>query len=330
MVAQHGIEDGNHLAHAGGEGDLFMFTGLDESSVGRSNDRVVLNGSKHGHEQDRAHTGATATDTTLAPQGAAVTIEWCDTDEGGDLFVGQRAKLREIGQECIDHLWTDTGRGEQDVAFITPFIDLLDQFGGQSVEFFDLGLNVAEVAADIGREGLWHDVQAVFFHGIHFDELPPSGDHVPDFSDIADRQGTDLGGHDSRVTRQQPGIDLVGLCQDTPGAGIAAHLDRLTDDDRHATFGGGQHQVILAAAGGLDHDTRQRIAGQAPEQFSDALDVIRDAEMQGPLVDGDIQLMLTDVDPDVDGVFSFLRHCSITSPLLNSGSWAHSTVRDRT
>ena len=46
MVAQHGIEDGDHPAHAGGEGDLFVFTGLDESNplpsvAGRSLRRAI-------------------------------------------------------------------------------------------------------------------------------------------------------------------------------------------------------------------------------------------------------------------------------------------------
>jgi hypothetical protein len=40
--------------------------------------------------------------------------------------------------------------------------------------------------------------------------------------------------------------------------------------------------------------------------------------------------VVADVDAHMERFFSVFRHCSIIAPLLNSGSWAHYTVRDRT
>ena len=202
LVPEHGVKDGDHLAHAGSQGDLLVFAGGHQPLVGATNDGIVLNGGQHGHKQDRAHTGASTTDAALASHRAAVAVKRCNTDEGCDLFIGQRTEFRQVGQQGVDDLAADAGDGEQQIAFLAPLIDLLDQLGDEVVEFLDLGLQVTRMAPDIRHQGPGHDIQA-------------------------------------------------------------------------------------------------------PEHCADALCVVGLREIQGPLVDGDIQLVFANVDADVDGFFPF-------------------------
>ena len=251
------------------------------------------------------------------------------TPTTGDLLVGQGVGIRQVGQQGIGDLVTDAGGREQQVTPVAPLLDLLDPVGAVLVEFFDLCLDVTDMAADLCEQLGRHDVQAVLFHAAHFDELPPPGGQLPDFAYVSGRRWSDLRLHRGGIAAQECGIDLVSFGQYTLGPGIASDLDGLADDDRVAAFSGGEHEVVFATARGLDDDAGQFVSGGAPEHCADTLGVIGYCEMQRSLVDGDIQLMFASIDADVDGFFPVLRHCSVTSPLLNSGSWAHSTVRDR-
>ena len=195
VVAQHGIEDGNHLSHTGSERDLFVFAIGEKSLVTISDEGVMLNGSQHGHEQHGSYRGSAAAYPPFASESAAVAIEGGDTDQCGDLFIGQHAEFRQIGEQGIDDLGADTGHGEQDIAFVPPLIDLFDQSRNLAIELVDLGLDVANVTTDVAGQEAGHDVEAIFLHGTHLDELASTSGHILDLVDISERYGTHLQAH---------------------------------------------------------------------------------------------------------------------------------------
>ncbi len=73
--------------------------------------RVESNGSHGCHKQNGPHSRPATTDPPLPAQGSAVAIKWRDADECGDLFMIQRAELRQVGDERIGELLADAGSG---------------------------------------------------------------------------------------------------------------------------------------------------------------------------------------------------------------------------
>src|SRR3954468_12288108 len=58
VVADHGVEDGEELAHHGREGELFGFSGGGQPLVERLEKGIVAAGDKGGHVEDTACLGA--------------------------------------------------------------------------------------------------------------------------------------------------------------------------------------------------------------------------------------------------------------------------------
>ena len=76
----------------------------------------MLNGSQHGHKQNSPYAGTSSAYPTVPSECSAVTIEWCDTDQGGNLLIGKCTEFWQIGQQGIDDLSPDPRYGEQDFA----------------------------------------------------------------------------------------------------------------------------------------------------------------------------------------------------------------------
>ena len=70
-----GIKDGDHLAGTSGEQDSSLFTDGEWSLVTFADVVVVLNGSRHGHEQSGSQPSPSAAYPSSAPKSVAVAIE---------------------------------------------------------------------------------------------------------------------------------------------------------------------------------------------------------------------------------------------------------------
>ena len=116
LIAQHGVEDRQKLTHARHEGDLGDLAGLSQSGIKPLQNRVVTH-RREGGQIQHVTNGRTSTPHAPSPaQGAAVTIEWRDADQGGDLLA---VELAQFGQ---------TGDQGQDGDVPEP-LDLAQQFG---------------------------------------------------------------------------------------------------------------------------------------------------------------------------------------------------------
>jgi hypothetical protein len=97
-VAQHGIEDGQQLAHGGDEGQMGGFAGFAQTAIEALECGIVLDADEASHVERRPDLDATALDFTLAAISAAVVVDWGDANQGGDLVA---IDLAESGSSAI-------------------------------------------------------------------------------------------------------------------------------------------------------------------------------------------------------------------------------------
>ena len=86
-----GIEDGEQLAHAGHDGDLFGLAGIHQALVGRADHGIVAGGDDGRHVQGTTHLGAAALAAPAPAQPAGVAGHRGDAHQRGDLATVQAA-----------------------------------------------------------------------------------------------------------------------------------------------------------------------------------------------------------------------------------------------
>jgi hypothetical protein len=94
MVAQHGIEDGQQLAHRGDESEAGRFAGVAQTSVEALECRVVLDGDEAAHIEGGPDFDAASLDFALAAVAAAVPVDWIDTGPGRRSGGGRPGRAR--------------------------------------------------------------------------------------------------------------------------------------------------------------------------------------------------------------------------------------------
>src|SRR5947209_12483984 len=99
VVADHGVEDGEELAHHGREGELFSFSGGGQPLVERLKKGIVAAGDEGGHVEGTAHLGPAAPGRALATHFSAVAVEGSDADQGSDLLAIETSELGQIGNQ---------------------------------------------------------------------------------------------------------------------------------------------------------------------------------------------------------------------------------------
>src|SRR5215475_794409 len=103
VAFNHGVHDGQQLAHAGHDHHFRRFAGSLEALGQGLDHRIAALGADCGHVQDTAHIGTTAPDVPLPAVFPAVTVERCNADQFGDLAsvqlpdLGAAAKHRAAG-----------------------------------------------------------------------------------------------------------------------------------------------------------------------------------------------------------------------------------------
>ena len=88
VVAQHGVEGCDHLAHDGNDDDFGLFVGGGEATVEDFESRIVSASAQSGHVEHITDWQPTTVDAAMSFEPAAVEVIWGETDEGGDLLGG--------------------------------------------------------------------------------------------------------------------------------------------------------------------------------------------------------------------------------------------------
>src|SRR6266849_9590875 len=78
---EHGIEDGEQLAHGRGERELGGFAGAAQAQVKSFKRGVAAHRGEGGHVECGPHLGAATPHRARSAHGAAVAVEWSDPDQ---------------------------------------------------------------------------------------------------------------------------------------------------------------------------------------------------------------------------------------------------------
>ena len=83
LVVEHGIENHEQLAHAGGERRFRIFPARSQLGVKILDDWIAAHSRHRRHIQDAPDLRATAPDTTAAAQFSTIAVKWCQPGQGG-------------------------------------------------------------------------------------------------------------------------------------------------------------------------------------------------------------------------------------------------------
>ena len=92
----HGVQDGQQLAHASGQGHLRCFADSPQALVARLEHWIVADCNQCTHVQGGPHLRPPALDRAGASQRSAVPIEGSHADQGREALAAQRAQLRQL------------------------------------------------------------------------------------------------------------------------------------------------------------------------------------------------------------------------------------------
>src|SRR5215831_6663524 len=91
VVAQHGVEGCDHLAHDGDDDDFGLFVSGGETMVKDFESRIVSAGAQSCHVEHVTDWQPTTVDAAMSFEPAAVEVIRGETDEGGDLLAAHLA-----------------------------------------------------------------------------------------------------------------------------------------------------------------------------------------------------------------------------------------------
>src|SRR5665213_4565134 len=170
LVSEHGIEDGQQLAHAGGDSDLGGLACADQAAVEEPDDRVVADGGQGGHIQHRAHFAAPTANAARSLALARVVGQWCDAHELGDLATLQPAELGESRSQRQDRHRPDALDAVQQLALVLEVP--IQMIVGLLVDLADLRIEQPEHALDAAIRELGGVLHTVSLGHAHVHELP--------------------------------------------------------------------------------------------------------------------------------------------------------------
>jgi len=99
MLLEHGIEKGEELMHARNQRHLGSLALLTQPGPKGMQDGIVAHGTQRAHVESGPDSCASSPDEPLATSEATVTVERGNTHQGGELFMRERAQLRQIRQQ---------------------------------------------------------------------------------------------------------------------------------------------------------------------------------------------------------------------------------------
>ena len=187
-IAKHRVQDGEELAHGGGESDLAGPAGGDAALVKRSDDRIVSDGREGGHVEHAADVGPAAHDHPPATEGSTVAGDRGQAGQRRDAAAIEPPPFGQIGDERPGGDGPDAGDGAEQVIGLAPDRGRPDEGGEVVIEAAqgllepgDVGLEVALQAA------IAQEPAPVVLGAEHVDELAAPGD------EFAQRGGLRIG-----------------------------------------------------------------------------------------------------------------------------------------
>src|SRR3972149_1190047 len=99
LMLKHGVEDGQQLAHAGGECQLLGLACSQQTLVEGPNHWVEASSDQGSHVEGRPYRGASAPDGAFPPPGATIPVEGGYPHQGAELPAGQGPQFGQLRHE---------------------------------------------------------------------------------------------------------------------------------------------------------------------------------------------------------------------------------------
>lgn len=299
VIFEHGVECHEELAHAGGDDQLEGFPGAFEAIGELFDGRVESSCAECSHVKSRADGSPPAGDGSFTGMSATVAIERGDTGESGDLLSIEASEFRKFPEEREGGGVSDTRRAGEEIEFGAPVIVVADEFQELHFDLLDLLIEQLNDAVDALADGFDSSPLAVIgLGGAHDNELPAPNEKLFEFRlffrGFIER--TRL--HELSETGNDPGVDAIGLGENSQGLGEVADLAGIDDGDEMP--GGDQlgSDLSMVGAGGFEDDEGGTGLWEATQQSRPSVRGV--VELGGLIleVEGDIEVLLGDIDAD--------------------------------
>jgi hypothetical protein len=222
-VSEHGVEDGEELAHRGGEGDFAGSPGSHEAPVKSADRGVVLDRGQGGHVQHAPDVGPAAHDHPASSEGAAVAGDRRQAGQGRDAAAIEPAQFGQIGDERTGGDGPDAGDGAEQIISLAPDRGRPDEGREVLIEAAKGLLEPGDVGVEVALQAAIAKEPAPIVLGAeHVDELAAASDEFAQRVGllVGDRAGRRA--HRLRKEREDPRIERVGLGELPGGPGEGA------------------------------------------------------------------------------------------------------------
>ena len=133
IILEHGVENDEQLAQAGGENDLGLFAcstrgGLRQSQGKRSDVFVAAFSAEGGHVQGIPDGAASSADGSDPHELSTLVIEGSHADQCGNLLAIELSPFGEFGQESRRRGDSDARHGGHEVDLVLPVVVITNEF----------------------------------------------------------------------------------------------------------------------------------------------------------------------------------------------------------
>jgi hypothetical protein len=266
IVADHGIEDGDHLSHDGDDDDFGFLIGRGETVVKDLEGGIVSGCAEGSHVEDVTDRHSAAVDAAMSFELATVEVVRRKSDEGSDLFAAHLAELWQESDQSEGQCRTHAAhRGQQFIALRENGIGS-DYLGHAFVEQMDISLKPREAAfVEAPQYSILNMSGLVLDGDMLVAKLPPHGN---DFGEPFSGGGTlnNACRHDRDVFGDQLRIEAIVLGEDAAGTGELTKFARIDASDGEASWEQSSDDAALVAAARLDPDCGDRQSMQPLDQ----------------------------------------------------------------
>jgi hypothetical protein len=266
-----------------------------------SDDRIVTSGDESSHVESRANARPASPCYALSSAPAAVTIQWSNADQGGDLLPRASAQLGQVGQQGQGRLRSHAGHTPQQVFLFSPGRGLFEGLLQLVIQLLDLlGERCPNRINGLANQPVGHLLGAISFCGKHPDELASPGELLLQFQLFSAGQRTLLGPYRPAKLGQDLRVDGVCFGKLPRGASEISDLARVDDHDRQLRRGQLGNDSSFVATGGLQNDRLERPFGKLLDELPVSVGRI------GPLADAigrcDIELVFGNINSNYDRI----------------------------
>ena len=188
IVADHGIEGGDHFSHDGDDNDLWLLVGRGETVVEDLEGGIVSGCAKGSHVKDVTDRHSAAVDAAMSFELATVEVVRRKSDKGSDLLAADLTELWQESDQGEGQRRTHAAhRGQQFIALRENDIGS-DYLGQAFVEQMDIGLKPREATfVEAPQYSILNMSGLVLDRDMLVAKLPPHGD---DFGEPFGASGT--------------------------------------------------------------------------------------------------------------------------------------------